>query len=580
MKLLLQHVDYVNFKVTKKTKLAQELSEKEKKGEMKDCLFVRFAAEKDDEVDEKKVAEKSVKNILDVASEVKVKKVVLYPYVHLLSGSKPSGVSTAIHIHEKMKKLLEKEGFEVLNAPFGWYKQFEMKCKGHPMSELSRVVRLEESKKKKEEKKAPEKPEDEEEEEEVKLGKQTVHLDREKLSENDHRIIGQDMDLYSFQKVGPGMVFFHSKGWAVRNKMIQFMREKLDEAGYEEINTPIILDKKLWKVSGHWDHYKDHMFFTKVDDRDFAVKPMNCPGGILVYKNESRSYNDLPLRMSEFGLVSRDELSGVLSGLFRLRTFTQDDAHIYCTEEQMESELEDLIKLIDIIYKTFGFKYKVELSTRPENAMGDKRLWDKAEKTLKKALDKKKIKYKINEGDGAFYGSKIDYHVTDSLGRDWQCGTVQLDFLMPERFELTYIDSNGEEKRPVMIHRAIYGSLERFLGVLVEHYKGKFPLWLSPEQVTVLTMNEDSIDYAKKVVERLEKEGFKVSHNYDAETIESKIRDAQLQHVNYTIVVGEKEIESETIAVRNRKGKVKYKVKLDDFVDKLKKEIKERKWQK
>ncbi len=577
MKLLLQHVDYVNFKVTKKTKLARKLSEKEKKGEMKDCLFVRFASEKEDEADEDKIAEKTVKNILDVASEIKVKKVVLYPYVHLLSGSDPSGVKTALHIHKKMKTLLEKEGFDVLNAPFGWYKQFEMKCKGHPMSELSRVVSLEGKKKKKEEKKAPEKPKDEEDEGEVKLGKQTVHLDREKLSENDHRIIGQNLDLYSFQKVGPGMVFFHSKGWTIRNQMIKFMREKLNEAGYEEINTPIILDKKLWKVSGHWDHYKDHMFFTKVDDRDFAVKPMNCPGGILVYKNESRSYNDLPMRMSEFGLVSRDELSGVLSGLFRLRTFTQDDAHIYCTEKQMEKELEDLIELIDDIYKTFGFKYKVELSTRPEDAMGDKKIWDQAEKTLKKALEKKKIKYKINEGDGAFYGSKIDYHVTDSLGRDWQCGTVQLDFLMPERFELTYIDSNGEEKRPVMIHRAIYGSLERFLGVLVEHYKGKFPLWLSPEQVTVLTMNEDSIDYAKKVVERLKNEGFRVTHNYDAETIESKIRDAQLQHVNYTIVVGDKEIESKTIAVRNRKGKVKYKVKLDDFVNKMKKEIKERK---
>lgn len=576
MKLLLQHVDYVNFEVTKKTKLAQEISEEEKKGEMKDCLFVRFAAEKGDESDENQVAKEAIENIKDVASEVSVEKVVLYPYVHLLAGSEPAGVSTAIHVHEKMEELLEKDGFKVLKAPFGYYKEFEMKCKGHPMSELSRVISLEEKEAgKKEEKRAPEKPSDEEEGE-VKLGKQTVNLDREELSDYDHRIIGRGMNLYSFKKVAPGMVFFHEKGWALRNKLIEYMRKELDEAGYQEINTPMILDKKLWKVSGHWDHYKDNMFFTKVDDRDFAIKPMNCPGGILIYKTGTRSYKDLPMRMSEFGLVSRDELSGVLSGLFRLRTFTQDDAHIYCTEEQMEQELENLIDLIDKIYKTFDFDYKVELSTRPENAMGEKRIWDKAEKVLENALQEKGIDYEVNEGDGAFYGSKIDYHVKDSMGRSWQCGTVQLDFLMPERFELSYIDSNGEEKKPVMIHRAIYGSVERFLGVLVEHYKGKFPLWLSPDQVTVLSMNEDSIDYAKKVEKRLEEKDIRVTHNYEAETIENKVREAQLQHVNYTIVVGDKEIESDTIAVRDREGNVEYKVKLDDFIKRLKKEIKEK----
>lgn len=569
MKILLQHVDYIRYEVKRETKLAQKIPEELKKGEMKECLLVRFAAEKEDEGKEEIVASKVVEDLKNVLVQIKTNKVMVYPFVHLLYGSEPAGISSSLKLLDLMKEKLEKEGLEVKTSPFGYYKELELKCKGHPLAELSRIIRAED---------IPKSTEKKDEKIVTKLSKQTARIEREKLDENDHRILGTKLDLFSFQEIGPGMAFFHSKGMEIRNKLIDFWKDTHKKAGYLEVNTPIILDKSLWQVSGHWEHYKDLMFFTKFENRDFVVKPMNCPGVILIYKSRSRSYRELPLRFAELGLVSRNELSGVLAGLFRLRTFTQDDAHIFAAEEQVEEEIERVVKLTDYIYKKFGFEYEVEFSTKPEKTMGSPALWEKAEKRLEYILKKLKIKYTLNKGKGAFYGPKIDFNIKDSLGRKWQCATVQVDFQMPERFDIHYISRDGKQKRPVIIHRAIYGSVERFLGILVEHYKGAFPLWLSPVQVAVLSMNDRNVKYAESVAEKLEENGLRVTKDFESNTIEHKVRDWELQKVNYILVCGEKEETNKTIAVRSHKdGKVKYGIKIEDFIKNCLEEIEEMK---
>lgn len=325
------------------------------------------------------------------------------------------------------------------------------------------------------------------------------YLERlEEAEKRDHRKLGRELDLFSFHEEGPGFPFFHPNGMVLKNELLKWWRDVLVKNGYGEIETPLILNEDLWHRSGHWDHYKENMYFTKIDDKDYAIKPMNCPGSTLVYSSSPHSYRDLPIRLSEFGKVHRHELSGTLHGLFRVRTFTQDDAHVYCLEDQVEDEVFRMIDLADYLYSTFGFKYTVELSTRPEDYMGDLETWEKAEESLKKALEKKGIEYRINEGDGAFYGPKIDFHLMDAIGRDWQCGTIQLDFQMPINFDLTYIDKDGEKNRPVMLHRALLGSVERFLGILIEHFAGKFPTWLNPVQVKILPISDKFNDYAEK----------------------------------------------------------------------------------
>ncbi|MBW3022519.1 threonine--tRNA ligase [Candidatus Woesearchaeota archaeon] len=393
----------------------------------------------------------------------------------------------------------------------------------------------------------------------------------------DHRKIGKELDLYSFHEEAPGMAFFHAKGMVIWNNLLGFWREEHRKAGYVEIKTPIILNKKLWLQSGHWDHYKDNMYFTKIDEQDYAVKPMNCPGGMLVYKERLHSYRELPLRAAEVGLVHRHELSGVLSGLFRVRSFHQDDAHIFCTEEQMEKEVQAIINLVDKVYRVFGFTYHLELSTKPEKAMGTKQMWDKAENSLKKALESKKLNYKINPGDGAFYGPKIDFHIKDAIGRTWQCATIQLDFQMPEKFDLTYEGQDGKKHRPVMLHRVIYGSLERFIGVLVEHYAGKFPMWLSPVQVILLPIADRHIDYCKDVAKKYFDAGIRVEVDDKAETTPKKVRNAEMQKVNYILVVGDKELENKTVNVRTRDNKILGEKKVDEFLKQILKEVEERK---
>ncbi len=403
-----------------------------------------------------------------------------------------------------------------------------------------------------------------------------LHL-LEEAEKRDHRKIGKQLDIFSVHDEAPGFPFFHPKGCIIWSEIEKFWHELHAKRGYVITKTPLILNKKLWVQSGHWDHYKDNMYFTKIDGEEYAVRPMNCPGGMLLYKEKVHSYREFPMRVAELGTVHRHELSGVLAGLFRVRCFTQDDAHIFMTPSQIKDEVLGVIELVDHLYSIFGFKYHIELSTKPEKAMGSDEIWETATNALKEALDSKSIEYKINEGDGAFYGPKIDFHLTDCLERTWQCGTVQLDFLMPERFDLTYVGEDNEKHRPVMIHRVVLGSFERFIGILIEHYGGAFPLWLSPVQVKMIPVADRHKDYAEKIAEQLKKCGFRIETDYRQEKVEHKIRDAQLMKINYMIVLGDREIEKNCITSRTRDGKVTFNVILDEFIKDLQKEIESKK---
>lgn len=396
----------------------------------------------------------------------------------------------------------------------------------------------------------------------------------EEAKKRDHRKIGKELDLFSLQDEGPGFPFFHPKGMVLRNQLEYFWREEHIKRGYEEVKTPIILNENLWHQSGHWDHYQENMYFTKIDEGNYAVKPMNCPGSILMYKRKMNSYRDLPIRMGELGLVHRHELSGALHGLMRVRCFTQDDAHIFMLPEQIKDEIIGVINFVDYFYNIFGFKYHIELSTRPENSMGTDAEWDLAINALKEALDAKNLKYKINEGDGAFYGPKIDFHLEDCIGRTWQCGTIQLDFQMPQRFDISYIGADGEKHRPIMIHRVIFGSIERFIGILIEHYAGKFPTWLAPVQVKILPITDQHHEYALKLKEKMAEKGIRIEIDQRNEKIGYKIREAQLSKVPYMLVIGDKELETNSVAVRSRdKGELGV-VEIDAFIEDILQEVK------
>ncbi len=380
------------------------------------------------------------------------------------------------------------------------------------------------------------------------------HINRiEEAKRRDHRKLGRELDLFSIQEEGPGFPFFHPKGMVIINRLVDFWRAEHSRRGYAEIRTPLILDQDLWIRSGHWDHYRENMYFTEIDERPFAVKPMNCPGGILVYKSRIRSYREFPMRIAELGTVHRHERSGVLHGLMRVRSFTQDDAHLYVTPEQIKQEIIGIMDLVRFIYRdVFGFSYRVELSTRPEKAMGDPVMWEKAEKALQEALEDFGTDFRVNPGDGAFYGPKIDFHLEDCIGRTWQCGTIQLDFQMPEKFDMTYIGPDGNEHRPVMLHRTVFGSLERFMGILIEHYAGSFPFWLAPVQVRIVPVKEDHIPYAAEVESRLKEIGLRVEKDIRDEKLGKKIRDAQVEKIPFMVVLGAREVENGTLSVRER----------------------------
>lgn len=395
----------------------------------------------------------------------------------------------------------------------------------------------------------------------------------EEAKKRDHRKIGKELELFTIMEEGPGFPFFLPKGMALKNTLIDYWREIHREAGYYEIQTPMILNRALWERSGHWDHYKQNMYTTVIDDEDYAIKPMNCPGGILVYKTKMHSYKDLPLRMGELGLVHRHELSGALHGLMRVRCFTQDDAHIFMTREQIKEEIKGVVKLIDKVYNTFGFEYHIELSTKPEDSMGSEEDWEIATDALRDAVTELGYDFEVNEGDGAFYGPKLDFHLTDCLGRTWQCGTIQLDFQLPERFELEYVGADGAKHRPIMIHRVAFGSIERFIGILTEHFAGAFPTWLAPVQVKLLPIADRHLDYLNAIKDRLEKRGIRCEIDDRSEKIGFKIRSAQLEKVPYMLVAGDKDIENSTVSVRSRKDGEQGACSVDEFIQKIEKEI-------
>jgi len=576
MKILSLHCDYIKFKPVKPALKGATLDKSEEKQvEVKEPLVIFTAIEKQDETN-KEILNEYIKNILDLQDKTKAERVVLYPYAHLSSSL--SNPEFAKQLMIDAEKELKKKKIEVYRAPFGYYKEFELKCKGHPLAELSRTIGIEQVAKGKVQVTKTMKSKEETYDPKKLLAEiSKTKLDREKLKDNDHRILGQQMDLFSFNEVAPGMVFWHDKGWTIYQELVKFWREEHRKAGYNEISTPMILDKKLWQISGHWEKYKENIFLTSYEGREFAVKPMNCPGGILIYKSRPRSYKELPWRVAELGIVHRQELSGVLAGLFRVIKFTQDDAHIYCTEETLEKEIAGIMNLVDLIYKKFNLPYHVELSTRPEKRIGDEKLWDKAESILENVLKKQKIKYKLNPGDGAFYGPKIDFHIKDSLGRTWQCGTIQLDFAMPERFELEYVDKGGKIKRPIMLHRTVLGSFERFIGVLLEHLNGRLPTWLSPIQVRVISLTDRNTKACEKIITELKQAGVRVDSDLESGTVNEKVFKAEAMKIPYIICIGDKEEQSKTIAIRKRgEKKVKFGVKKEVFLEELLKEIKER----
>lgn len=557
MRVLQLHVDFIEYEpLRKEIEIAEEASKEKKRYE--DAIVLLCAIE---EGDSEELFDQLVKELKDFSNKFNCKRVVVYPYAHL--SNELAEPSKALSLIKKLRELLAKKGFETHAAPFGWNKRLHFLTKSHPMAEQLRVYgkKAKKVKRKKVNLNAII----------ARLGK-PPSMEKEKLTEYDHRILGQKLDLFSFHEVAVGQPFIHHKGMIILNELMEFWRKLHHENGYIEVKTPILYSRVLWDISGHMEYYRDFMFFTQVDEEEYALKPMNCPAHIIIYKSKKRSYKELPLRICEFGLVHRNELSGVLSGLLRVRALTQDDAHIFVREDQIEEEIINIISLVDKIYRTFGFNYTVELSTRPEKYMGSLEIWNKAEDALKRALEKHKIEFRINEGEGAFYGPKIDFHIEDVHKRKWQCATIQLDFLLPQRFKLSYVGKDGKEHMPVMIHRVIFGSLERFLGILVEHYKGAFPVWLSPVQAIVLPISEKVFDYANEIYKKIKQNGIRVEINYEG-TIQKRIREAQLQKIPYMIIVGSREKSSGTISIRTRDNQIRHKVGLEEFLEEIKSKI-------
>ena len=581
MKILLLHCDYIKFKPLKKAVKngADELSEDDKKGmEIRDPLVVLTAVEQGDN---DSTVRELVEDVKKTAKDVKASRIVIYPYAHLSSKLAPP--DSAREYLSEAKNVLAKEGFEVYRAPFGYYKEFELKCKGHPLSELSRsfgplaegkVVSADAGSKsvlKKEEAYDP-----------AKLLREIsrTKLDTSKLKENDHRILGQKLGLFMFHETAPGMPYWLPNGLTVYNELIKFWREEHEKRGYQEIASPLMNKSELYKISGHWEHYQDNMFIAHTDeDEDYCLKPMNCPNAMIVFKMQQRSYKDLPLRLSDTDRLHRFERSGTLNGLLRVRGFQQDDSHNFISEDMIENEFKEIFEICEKFYSIFGLKYSFRLSTRPEGFLGDIETWNKAEKILKKILKESGKEFEVLEGDGAFYGPKVDIDMVDSMGRKWQTGTIQLDFQLPKRFELVYIDKEGKEKTPIVVHRVIYGSLERFIGILLEHTNGALPIWLSPVQVKVLSFTDRNIKAVEALVEKLREEipNLRVEADVRNTTINDKIRDAEVMRVPLMVVLGDKEEEKGTLAVRTRgEKKPVFGVKVRDFVKDLSEKIKKR----
>jgi len=571
LRILQQHLDFIEYEPKEKEISAAEEAEKGKKYRYEEIVVLFTSVEKGDN-DE--VAKKAVEGTKDFLGKLKVNSIIIYPYAHLSQNlARPKD---ALEVLKAMESYAKEAGIETYRSPFGWNKAFQIKVKGHPLAEQSRVYTLEAAAPapqatQKEVEKAPSGASKEMTEDQ--LFARIKKSDFSGLPETDHRIIGERLDLFSFQEPSPGMVYWHDKGWTLRNTLVDFIRKELRQRGYLEISNPALANTNLWRVSGHSDHYSDHMFLTRLGDEEMGLKPMNCPSSFLVYRSRKWSFRDLPVKYAIFDPLYRNELSGVASGLFRVKSLTQDDAHIICTEDQAEHELSEILDLMAKLYGVFKLEYRLRISTKPDDHMGTDAEWERATDTLVRVVKARGLPYEVKEKEGSFYSPKIDVDIKDSMGREWQCATIQLDLQMPKRFRLSYTGSDGLEHTPVVLHRALYGSLERFIGILIEHYQGKFPFWLSPVQLRVLPISDDNRAYAEGVLAKVRQAGFRAEADFASGTIGGKIRDAQLQKTPFMLVIGGKEQESGTVAVRTRDGEVKYGVKLDDLLPELRQKV-------
>ncbi len=556
MKILQLHSDFISFKpIAKEIANAEECEAREYRYEEVAVLFTAV-----EDIDDDSVVQEAASELKKSLSNINATKVLIYPYAHL--SQHLAEPEKALMTITKLQLALSDYGFKVERAPFGWNKSFEIRVKGHPMAEQAKSF--------------PEKSEV--------RGKKVVRqlseeemLSRAKksdfsgLPDNDHRVLGEKLDLFSFYELSPSMPFWHDRGVTLKNILIETVRKEIKKRGYIEISTAPLANIIQWKISGHWDYYRDNMFLTKLGDEDYSLKPMNCPSTLLWYRSRRWSYRDLPLRIACFDPLFRRELSGVATGLLRVKSLQQDDAHIICTEEQVEQELVGVIDLMHWLYSIFNLSYVAKVSTMPDQHIGSVEQWEKATDSLIKALRSKGIEPTIKEKEGAFYGPKIDVDVKDSLGRYWQCATIQLDYQLPSRFKATYTGADGAEHTPIMIHRAIYGSLERFIGVMLEHYSGKLPVWLSPVQARIIPVSQDSIDYCREVYSALYESDVRVDYDFDTTTLNFKVRKAQLEKIPYMLILGSKEVSSKTLSIRTREGELRHGVAISDFVQEVRK---------
>ena len=561
MKILQMHADFIEYTpVKKEIRGAEEIEPRTVKEEDIVVLFTAF-----EEGDDAELARKAVAETKSFLAKLGTKRVLIYPFAHLSQNLAPPTEALALLLD--MEKEAKASDLDVHRAPFGWTKALQIKVKGHPLAEMSRsyshagdAVQAP---------KAKQRRELSAEESMARLKKS----DFVNLPDTDHRTIGERLDLFSFQEVSPGMVYWHDKGLRLKNVLVDFLRSELFKEGYQEISTPSLANTALWRVSGHSEHYKDNMFLTSLGEEEMGMKPMNCPSTFLIYKSRKWSFRELPVRYAIFDPLYRNELSGVASGLFRVKVLTQDDAHIIATEDQAKPELSKMLDLMDRVYKVFGLEYKVKISTRPDESMGSDEEWRRATDTLVEVVKSRGWTYEVKEKEGNFYSPKIDVDIKDSLGREWQCGTFQLDLQMPKRFKLSYTGSDGKEHTPVVLHRTILGSMERFIGVMLEHYRGVLPVWLSPVQAVVIPLSDDHLKYARSVLGSIQAGGVRAEGDFDSGTMGAKIRNAQLQKVPYMLVVGKKEMDSKTVAVRTRTGQQEFGVTVEDFASRVRSDV-------
>ncbi len=563
MKILQLHVDHIEYRpVKKELASAEEITDL---GPVREGdLLVLFVAVEPG--DDKSIAETAIADAKKFADNLKVRGIMIYPFAHLSQAlARPT---EAFIVLKEMKQYAKSLGVETFRAPFGWNKALEVRVKGHPLAEMSRSYGAQA------EVRTVTAPKPSRMLSEHELLARIKRSDFSGLADTDHRIIGEKLDLFSFQEPSPGMVYWHPKGLMVYETLKNFLRSELNPLGYREISTPALANTVLWEVSGHSAHYKDNMFLTKLGDEEFGLKPMNCPATFLIYNSRKWSYRDLPVKFSTFDALYRNELSGVASGLFRVKVLTQDDAHIITPKEKAAEAVSEIIGLMERIYKVFDLSFKMKLSTRPDDSMGSTEEWEEATNILRHVLEEKKIDYEIKDKEGNFYSPKIDVDIKDSLGREWQCCTIQADMQMPKKFKLTYTGEDGKEHTPLVVHRTVLGSLERFIGIILEHYKGRLPVWLSPIQARVISISENQVQYGRKILEELKESGIRADGDLESSTLGSKIKVAQLQQIPYMVIVGEKEQGSESVAVRDRTGKTEYQIKSGDFVARVKAQTK------